>query len=490
MINRNFYPTPASVISQMVPADWRKKLPGSYILEPSAGKGDIARWIKDNIGTYGKKATIHCVEIDPQLQAILREEKLTVCGTDFLEFQPRYAYDFIIMNPPFDHGVDHLLHAFSIAGQTRIACLLNASNLLDPRTRKELLLRNLIEQYGSYEVLGPVFSQAERRTKVEVAVVWLQKESQDYNFNLFENLDHDLGDAFLHDGIQQEAPLARRNQLETLVHAYDKILADFREYQKLECRMQFYAGDFIDMSRALNVQNSFPDKYASREKPGALIYNRFVENVTQQAWHYVIRKTKIANVMTSSVRQEFETYQQQVSTLPFTVENIEQMFDNLFLHQKQVLLECVVNVHESIRQYHKGNTVHWEGWKTNDAFRVKKKFIHPNLIKYRNWWGWSVDWEYRTGFITDLDKAMCLVDGKKFEQINSLADALEHRFSRLNGEKGVKLPDDIEAYNVVYSTYWRCRFFKKGTVHLWFRDDYLWQEFNLMAAKGKNWLPA
>ncbi|MBL7128508.1 MAG: DUF4942 domain-containing protein [Ignavibacteria bacterium] len=33
------------------------------------------------------------------------------------------------------------------------------------------------------------------------------------------------------------------------------------------------------------------------------------------------------------------------------------------------------------------------------------------------------------------------------------------------------------------------QFFKKGTIHLTFKDDKLWEKFNLEAARGKNWLP-
>ena len=42
--------------------------------------------------------------------------------------------------------------------------------------------------------------------------------------------------------------------------------------------------------------------------------------------------------------------------------------------------------------------------------------------------------------------------------------------------------------NTAVSQYFHIRFFKKGTVHLSWRHEHLWQEFNVTAAKGKRWL--
>ena len=39
------------------------------------------------------------------------------------------------------------------------------------------------------------------------------------------------------------------------------------------------------------------------------------------------------------------------------------------------------------------------------------------------------------------------------------------------------------------SEYFQFRAFKKGTLHLYFKDESLWEMFNIEAARGKNWLP-
>src|SRR5690606_27988983 len=112
MFNSAFYPTPKPVIEQVIaslPQETRKTLYRLQILEPSAGKGDIA----DYLAKYHEvaKDKIHCIEIEPDLQAILREKGYKVIDSDFLNFKDPYSFDLILMNPPFDKGVDHILHA-------------------------------------------------------------------------------------------------------------------------------------------------------------------------------------------------------------------------------------------------------------------------------------------------------------------------------------------------------------------------------------------
>jgi len=40
------------------------------------------------------------------------------------------------------------------------------------------------------------------------------------------------------------------------------------------------------------------------------------------------------------------------------------------------------------------------------------------------------------------------------------------------------------------STFFEIRYYMKGTLHLYFRDERLWNQFNILAAKGRNWLPS
>lgn len=101
-----FFPTPQPVIDKMI--DLADIYAGMSVLEPSAGKGDIAEALR----SYGHKADV--IEIRQSLQEILKLKDFNIVGNDFLEHTENY--DRIVMNPPFEKGqdVEHVRHAYSL----------------------------------------------------------------------------------------------------------------------------------------------------------------------------------------------------------------------------------------------------------------------------------------------------------------------------------------------------------------------------------------
>ena len=100
----DFYPTPDFLIDKMLEKVNLSKV--KYILEPSAGKGNIIEKLKDKI--Y-HRTEINAIEINPELQSVLRGEGYQVIDTDFLSHMGGEMYDLIIANPPFSEGEHHLL---------------------------------------------------------------------------------------------------------------------------------------------------------------------------------------------------------------------------------------------------------------------------------------------------------------------------------------------------------------------------------------------
>ena len=103
-----FFPTPKPIIADMIEkADIEA---GMKVLEPSAGKGDIADMIKE----IHPDADLSIIEISWTLRDILKTKGYKLKDNDFLEHKGKY--DRIIMNPPFEKGqdMDHLRHAYSL----------------------------------------------------------------------------------------------------------------------------------------------------------------------------------------------------------------------------------------------------------------------------------------------------------------------------------------------------------------------------------------
>jgi len=101
-----YFPTPRPVVERMLEAAGIE--PGMTVLEPSAGKGDIA----DVLREAHPEADLKVIEWNMDLRAILEAKGHPIIGLDFLGHEG--WYDRIIMNPPFENGqdVDHVRHAY------------------------------------------------------------------------------------------------------------------------------------------------------------------------------------------------------------------------------------------------------------------------------------------------------------------------------------------------------------------------------------------
>ena len=162
----------------------------------------------------------------------------------------------------------------------------------------------------------------------------------------------------------------------------------------------------------------------------------------------------------------------------------------LVMNRGNILDKCILSVFDHMCSYDAKNKIHVEGWKTNDAHRVNNKVILPHFIEYdvKNSSRWAqkfhVNYSYRNGILNDIDKVMCYISGKKLEDISTIEDSLSLAFERIGAVKqGDSFDNDAE------SEFFTMRFFKKGTLHLEFKDRYTWQEFNMRVARQRNWLP-
>lgn len=99
-IGFDFFPTPEPLARRMAEALGLE--PGMRVLEPSAGKGNLA----DAVRAVEPEAVIETVEQSSTLREILEAKGYPLVGHDFNDFEPEESYDRIIMNPPFSEGID------------------------------------------------------------------------------------------------------------------------------------------------------------------------------------------------------------------------------------------------------------------------------------------------------------------------------------------------------------------------------------------------
>lgn len=187
MFGKQLYPTPKPTIAKMIEGlDLRDK----RIIDPSAGRGDILDYVKANTGRYFQgefyvgRTHLFAIEIDPDLRQVLVGKGYKVIDSDFLIYCGQRYFDYFLMNPPFDNGATHLLHAWDISHGALIRCLLNAETIRNPYTQERKRLLHLIKQYGSVEPLGQPFLNSDNPTPVEVVMVTLQDTGDKEAFRL------------------------------------------------------------------------------------------------------------------------------------------------------------------------------------------------------------------------------------------------------------------------------------------------------------------
>jgi len=487
MFNANFYPTPSALVHKMI-APFKKQFGGRdylsgyrTILEPSAGKGDIADVLVDDC--YIKKDQISCIEIEPELRMILQGKGYAVIETDFLAYADRLIFDLIIMNPPFDTGADHLLKAWEILQAGDIVCLLNAETILNPHTEKRRLLCRIISEHGRYEVIGNAFASAERKTDVNVAIVWLHKDKPASPFPDFTPTGMDF-DAEVKEETFTSNPIASRNIVDSLVAQYNEASRILTEMATLEKQYRFYTASIIKKDSD-EVDKSLNEKLTELKK-------RF--------WMYIFQKTNLGKVTTSNFRQKFEDFSTSTQRLSFTVANVMEVLEMFFFNHDAIMQDCIEAVFKKATSYHEKNKVHVEGWKTNKSYRVNKKIIVPYGIKYDQF-GFALTFMYSTkDFYDDLDKALCFLTGRKLDAITTIQSAIErhigHKPSYREGDyEGATFEERYDKYKAAHhvrewdevfpSEFFNIRIFKKGTVHLTFRDPEHCALLNIAASQGK-----
>lgn len=166
-----YFPTPRTVVEKMLDhADIR---PGMSVLEPSAGKGNIA----DLIRSHCPGASLDVVECVPRLRAILEAKGYTLSGWDFMEHTG--GYDRIIMNPPFENGqdIEHVRHACALLKPGGRLVSIMSSGPFFRGDKKAAAFRDWLDELnGTADSLPDgAFLSSERSTGVSTRLVVIDK---------------------------------------------------------------------------------------------------------------------------------------------------------------------------------------------------------------------------------------------------------------------------------------------------------------------------
>lgn len=125
-VEADFYATPIPVVKNFL---HNHKLQRGYILEPSAGNGNIIMALREE--GYNNYNPITALELREEERNNLYNSGIDkVIITDFLNWQPDREYTTIIGNPPYTYALEFINKCFEIAtDKTEIIILLRTAFL-------------------------------------------------------------------------------------------------------------------------------------------------------------------------------------------------------------------------------------------------------------------------------------------------------------------------------------------------------------------------
>ena len=467
--NADFYPTPVEVINQMMIGE---DVSGKTVLEPSAGSGNIVEWL----WRAGAANVIAC-ENDPILLKILRG-KCDILAEDFLTVTSEQVshVDYIVMNPPFSEGAKHILHAFDIApaGCTIIA-LCNSSNFdRDWNHGNTKKLKETVELYGQSEYMGEVFKDSERCTNVGVELVKLYKPgegSSEFDGYFFSQFDDDQARANDGEG------LIKYNLVRELVGRYVSAVKLFDETLK--------AAQLINETAVCpeaDDKGPIPIRFATVNDEGKAIdisRQRYKKELQKYYWRIIFRKLKMEKYATRQLREQINKFVEKQTNVPFTMRNIYQVLQIVVQTNGPRMNKALEEAFDTICSFSAENSTAGEKWRTNANYMVNRRFILPGICE-GYWWHSKNSYPYlRLSYcnlenrMDDITKALCMFTGRNYEEIPTL-------WALVN-------TDNKEWGEWFEWGFFRCRGYKKGTMHFEFLDDDVWFKFNYEVAKMKGW---
>lgn len=485
--NPNFYPTPEQLLIELFNGQYDFS---GRILEPSAGKGDIINFIKDKKTHRRSEVTIDAIEKDVNLSNLLMGAGHSVVWNDFLTFSTHKEYDTIVMNPPFDEGAKHILKAIELAEKQiikncTIYAIINAETVRNPFCNERKVLLSLLDKYNAnvrfkqYAFSG---TDSERKTDVEVALITLNITAKIDSKDVYDRyIDVATNASKIAEEVLERSLTVdfTNNELKERLHDIKRYVLEYEAAVKAikkayEARIEEIR--LIDYLHKMNEKNSFSlysiqpnDKYSLDQT-----YLERLDRLRSIYWNLILNTNEIKELLTLGGREKLQKKLEMSSHLEINLVNIEMLIMSLKVNEKDILVDSCVALFEKLTKYHmhefSRNIHYYNGWKSNNAFKINPKVIYPLRDTY---------------FLTFGD-SQCSYEKLAYNVKEVVSDVI--RMMKLFNPD-VKEEFDCIGTNDFENDYLRFKVFKKGTMHIWFKDKEMLTQFNFVCGQHFNWLP-
>lgn len=481
--DKEFYPTPSVLAGRMMGmVDWHRV---RTVLEPSAGKGDLldaAKKAVEHIRLGACDLDIDAVEIDPHLRYILEGKGYRVVYDDFLTYATNKRYDLILMNPPFSNGDEHLLHAIELlATGGQIVCLLNAETLRNAHTsRRKVLLKKLEEINADICYVKGAFRSGERKTNVDVAMIYAALPRPQCKSWIFEQMKQAEEYSALPNAEPQA--LTSTNWIEAMMSEYDlecnSGIALINEYHALSRALYPSGNSNRYGALPLSLQIGGKD-YPDIENRGINAYLRIIR---RKYWSNFLNRPEITSKLTSKMAEEYHSKIESLADYDFSEYNIRKVMVDINAQLAQGIEDSIIALFDELTSQYswfpesEKNIHYYNGWASNKAHKVNNKVILPVHGCYaRSWSSDLLDTYTCVRKMTDIEMALNYLDRGETPPVDL--------------ESAIRSANAARQSRNIHCKYFDVTFYKKGTVHIKFREQRLVDVLNIYASRKKGWLP-
>jgi len=446
------YPTPREAIDLM-----GLECEGKIILEPHAGFGNIVDYCKEN----GAKEVIG-IEINERCQQILKS-KCKLIGTDFFNCNPEDISHIhaIYMNPPFSNAEKHIIHAWKIAPEgCEIVTLCNYATIQNMHRFPRF--STIVSQNGNTENLGDCFSTAERKTGIDIGLIRLFKPVSSSEFE-FEGFFMDEDDK----EVDQEG-IMEYNEVRALVNRYVFIMKSFDTLKQQIDNLNYNTKEIglSEIKMEIGFKETVTDKVS------------FSKIIQKQSWNHIFKKMNLEKYVTSGVMRDINKFVETQTKIPFTMKNIYKMLQIIVGTRQQTFDRALEEAIDNFTKHSHENRYGVSGWKTNSGHMLNKKIIIEGITEIS--WGGTCRIRYDSHGsrrIDDLNKVLCNLTGRNYNDIGSL-----YNFQYTKEDR----KEVIFETNTWYDwAFYEIKIFKKGTMHVKFKDTNDWYVLNQAYGKLK-----
>lgn len=481
--NPDFYPTPSKLIQKMLnKIDWSSGV--KTFLEPSAGKGDLIEAINNKLknSRYHHKRDkydIDAIELDTNLQAIIKSKGYRLIHDNYLSFSTFKKYDCIIANFPFSEGDKHAIKSIELLEHQKggeLVCLINKDTILNPysNTRKDLV-RKLNEYNAEIEYIDNAFVNSERSTGVSVALIHLSIPKVIHSSIIENNLKQE--ESYNIKEEYNNTNLIESDFIRGIVQQYNyEIKAGLKLIEEYNSLKPLMLASFKDNSSPiLKLSLDYDDK------EGSDLENAYIKRVRAKYWQALFSNDQFMGLFTTNLRQKYMQQLDELKDYDFSFYNIYTLRIELNKEMIQGVEDTILNLFEEFSYKHyydesSKNIHYYSGWKTNKCYKINKRVIIP-LNGFNNWWNGNFEpcnYDVKNK-LKDIEKAFTYLDGGITDNIDL--------------EEILKTAQQNNQTKKIDTQFFAVTFFKKGTCHLEFKNMDLLQKFNLFGSQRKGWIP-